>query len=292
MPEDEFLHELNTALGFKLGSGDAPAYVHERAVANNPLSFQHAAEQQAYGTFGSPAQRTPAGKLWTAVNSLADALSTSIIAASGAVDGFRAPPSVTGLVSPRASFPLRLQGANSLTAPHTAVVGDAAHTMHPLAGQNLNFGLADVTSLTAAVAKATASGAEIGGPLMLQDYERARAPANTAMMLALDTVKRLYAAPPSPLSWLRNIGMAGVNALPPVKAAITSIAMGKDGEEALQRLLQAAPGAAAAAGAAASVLHHSPPIQQAKAALQQGGSLAQDLVQGARRAASKRRSQV
>ena len=291
MPEDEFLHELNCALGFKLADSAAGApstYVHERAVASNPLSFQHASETRSFGAFGSPASRSPAGSLWTTVNSVAGALCTSVIAASGAMDGFRAPPSVAAVESIRASFPLRLQGANSLTAPHVAIVGDAAHTMHPLAGQNLNFGLADVSSLTASVLKAQASGGAVGGTMMLEDYARSRTAANAAMMLALDSVKRLYAAPPSPLSWLRNIGMAGINALPPVKAAIASIAMGKDGADAVRKLLKNAPaGAAAAAGAARSVLQHSPPLQQAKAAVAQGTSLLTDVLDGAQRAATR-----
>jgi len=292
MPEEQFLHALNTALGFKLAAGAhadvSNAYVHDRAVASNPLSFQHAAESAAFGTFGSSASRSPAGGLWTAVNSIADAVSTSLIAASGAMDGFRAPPSVIGLESKRASFPLRLQGANNLTAPQVAIIGDAAHTMHPLAGQNLNFGLADVTSLTASLAKAQACGGEVGGTLMLEDYARSRTAANTAMMLALDTVKRLYALPPSPISWLRNIGMASINALSPVKAAITSLAMGKDGEDALRRLVRATPAIGAAAGAAQSVFQNAPPLQQAKAAVKQGSSLAQDIVKGAQRAAASR----
>ena len=112
-------------------------------------------------------------------------------------------------------FPLTLEQAQ-MTGPGIALAGDAAHRLHPLAGQGLNLGLGDVEALAQAV-----GGRErfrsAGDPRVLQRYQRARAEPVLAMRVATDGLHRLFGARNAPLAWLRNAGMQAVDALPFIK---------------------------------------------------------------------------
>jgi len=112
-------------------------------------------------------------------------------------------------------FPLTLDQAR-MTAPGIALAGDAAHRVHPLAGQGLNLGLGDVEALARAVA-----GREpyrtAGDARVLRRYQRARAESVFAMRLATDGLYRLFGARAAPLAWLRNAGMHWVDASPFLK---------------------------------------------------------------------------
>lgn len=117
--------------------------------------------------------------------------------------------------SPLYGFPLTLE-QSQMTGPGIALVGDAAHRLHPLAGQGLNLGLGDVEALARIVA-GRESFRPAGDPLVLRRYQRARAEPVLAMRLATDGLHRLFGAPGAPLAWLRNAGMRWVDALPFVK---------------------------------------------------------------------------
>ncbi len=128
--------------------------------------------------------------------------------------------------SQRFAFPLRQRHAVDYVQPGVALVADAAHTIHPLAGQGINLGLADVAVLAAEVTAGTARGAGPGDFALLRRYQRQRKGENLLMMAAMDGFKRLFEQDALPLRWLRNTGLKGVNRLPPVKQQLMRHAMG------------------------------------------------------------------
>ncbi|MEO1081393.1 MAG: UbiH/UbiF/VisC/COQ6 family ubiquinone biosynthesis hydroxylase [Pseudomonadota bacterium] len=128
--------------------------------------------------------------------------------------------------APRKAFPLRQRHAVDYVMPGAALVGDAAHTIHPLAGQGINLGLADVDVLAQELRRARGLGLEAGDIAVLRRYQRRRKGDNLRMMAAMDGFKRLFGSDALPLRWLRNTGMRGVASLPAVKRRIIREAMG------------------------------------------------------------------
>jgi ubiquinone biosynthesis UbiH/UbiF/VisC/COQ6 family hydroxylase len=124
------------------------------------------------------------------------------------------------------AFPLRYLSSDRLIAPRVAFVGDAAHLMHPLAGQGLNAGLGDVAALLAIVSSAQTLGRDIGSTQLLRAYERSRAESLCLMLKTTDTLQRLFAQPAAPWKRLRNWGMNAVNRLPVVKKTLVAYASG------------------------------------------------------------------
>lgn len=127
----------------------------------------------------------------------------------------------------RASFPLWLQHAYTYTAPRVALIADAAHGIHPIAGQGLNLGFRDIDALWSLLTAARESGDDFGGDVLLQDYERLRRVDNMAMAGATDILNRLFsnAAPGLPL--LRQTGLRLVARMPAVKRFFMHQAMGR-----------------------------------------------------------------
>lgn len=128
--------------------------------------------------------------------------------------------------SPRSAFPLRQRHAVNYVEPGVALIADAAHTIHPLAGQGINLGLADVDELAGVVVEARQRGLPPGALSVLQRYQRRRKGSNLAMMAAMDGFRHLFGSRRLPLRWLRNVGLRQVDALPAVKKRLMRQAMG------------------------------------------------------------------
>lgn len=116
-----------------------------------------------------------------------------------------------------ASFPLKFRHADTYVGERVALVGDAAHTIHPLAGQGLNQGQGDVQSLVKAIEYAVAHGQDLGTQMWLEPYNAERYAANHVLMGVCDKLHKLYSFDSGPLVPLRSIGLRAVNALGPLK---------------------------------------------------------------------------
>ncbi|WP_198265095.1 UbiH/UbiF/VisC/COQ6 family ubiquinone biosynthesis hydroxylase [sulfur-oxidizing endosymbiont of Gigantopelta aegis] len=135
------------------------------------------------------------------------------------------------LTSERASFPLRLRHANQYVQEHLALIGDAAHTVHPLAGQGVNLGLLDAAVLAEEILRAHEQQRVLGGLATLRRYERRRKGENIAMLAAMDGFKRLFSNDITPFKLLRNSGLNLADKLSPVKNLLIKRAMGLLGEQ-------------------------------------------------------------
>lgn len=122
--------------------------------------------------------------------------------------------------SPLFGFPLTLEGSD-MVAPHVALVGDAAHRVHPLAGQGLNLGLGDVEELISILTDKEPY-RNAGDLRVLHRYRRARAEPILAMRMATDSLHKLFAVQASPVVWARNLGMLCVDRLPLLKRLLIS----------------------------------------------------------------------
>lgn len=167
-------------------------------------------------------------QLAAAVNFAASALQTLPTSSPSSLATFAPPPQYTHAPGKRLSFPLRFQQASVYSAHRLALIGDTAHALHPMAGQGLNLGLHDVAALLRTLDDAARSGGDVGSPVVLTAYTAAAHPTSLFMSLGVDAIGRVYAAQSPPLAALRGLGMAAVNALPPVKNFFTSVAMGLD----------------------------------------------------------------
>jgi 2-polyprenyl-6-methoxyphenol hydroxylase-like FAD-dependent oxidoreductase len=129
------------------------------------------------------------------------------------------------LAGPRAQWPLMLAQAEQFSGPGWVLVGDAAHVVHPLAGQGLNLGLADVAAL-AEVLAAREAWRPLGDPRLLARYARARVGAVRAMAQVTDGLLHLFASEQAWVKELRNRGLSLANQLPPLKRLLTGRALG------------------------------------------------------------------
>lgn len=134
------------------------------------------------------------------------------------------------LLSPRQGFPLSLMHAPDYVRPRIALIGDAAHRVHPLAGQGVNLGYADAASLAQIVLQAAREDKDIGAVAVLRRYERWRKGDNVAMLALTDGLKRLFAVDQPAVVGLRNIGMSVTQRLTPVKRKLMRLASGLDGD--------------------------------------------------------------
>ncbi len=126
----------------------------------------------------------------------------------------------------RWSYPLSAMVARGTVDHRLAIVGDAAHTVHPVAGQGVNLGWRDAHTLAEVLGKAKRLGLDIGSKSILQEYQRRRR-VDTASILAMsDGMVRLFSNQSSTLSFLRNTGLGIVNQVPPLKRRLMRHAMG------------------------------------------------------------------
>jgi 2-octaprenylphenol hydroxylase len=129
------------------------------------------------------------------------------------------------LSSPRAAFPLVLVRAHDYCRTGVALVGDAAHCVHPLAGQGMNLGLADAVCLADTLSTACVAGEHIGDLRVLDRYVRVRKGANLAMQIAFDALNRLFRLDEWAMP-LRKLGLAAVDGVPAVKRLLMRRALG------------------------------------------------------------------
>ena len=132
--------------------------------------------------------------------------------------------------SPREAYPLRSQHAENYVLPGIALVGDAAHVIHPLAGQGVNLGLLDAARLCETLTTARAAGRSISSLATLRRYERARRGENLAVMRAMEGFNLLFSNSLPPLALVRNLGLRLTHAVAPVKNLMVRRAMGLDGD--------------------------------------------------------------
>lgn len=132
-------------------------------------------------------------------------------------------------VGPRFSYPLTLQMADRYVDQRLALVGDAAHGMHPVAGQGMNYGLRDVAVLIESVVQASRLGLDVGAPEGLRRYQRLRGIDNAIMLAATDGIVRLFSNDIEPLRLARTAGLAVVDRMGPLKRYFMQHAMGTTG---------------------------------------------------------------
>ncbi len=140
------------------------------------------------------------------------------------------------LAGPRFTYPLNLTLANSYVAPRVALVGDAAHGVHPIAGQGLNLGLRDVAALAQVLVEAARRGEDIGTIDVLERYQSWRRFDSTILALGMDGVNRLFSNDNPLLRGVRDLGMGIVNAIPSLRRGFMRQAAGLKGD--LPRLLE------------------------------------------------------
>jgi 2-octaprenyl-6-methoxyphenol hydroxylase len=199
-------------------------YAQSGVVATVALERPHDGVAHQYFLPGGPLAILPltgdrASLVWTEKASRADAL------AQGSPQAFEAYLArrfgeMLGrprLLGPRFTYPLKLQIADSLTAPRVALIGDAAHAVHPLAGQGLNMGLKDVAALAEVLVDARRIGEDFGGPLALERYARWRRFDAASLAVTTDLMSRLFSNDHPSVRAVRGVGMALVNRIAPAR---------------------------------------------------------------------------
>jgi 2-octaprenyl-6-methoxyphenol hydroxylase len=134
------------------------------------------------------------------------------------------------VIGPRRAFPLGLFTARTFIGKRLALVGDAAHIIHPIAGQGLNMGLRDVAALAEAIADATRLGLDPGGPEVLERYQRWRRFDTMTMGIATDGLNRLFSNHSDVLRLVRDIGLGLVERIPTLKRIFIREAAGFTGD--------------------------------------------------------------
>jgi 2-octaprenyl-6-methoxyphenol hydroxylase len=143
------------------------------------------------------------------------------------------------LAGARFTYPLSLSLAERFVVPRVALVGDAAHGVHPIAGQGLNLGLRDVAALAEVLILARRRGEEPGAPAALEEYQRWRRFDATALALGMDAVNRVFSSDNPVLRLGRDLGMGLVSAMPGLRRGFIRQAAGLTGE--LPKLLAGKP---------------------------------------------------
>jgi len=223
-----------------------PAYGQSGVVATVRLSAPHGGVAHEYFLPGGPFAILPltdqrASLVWTEPTRAAEALRGASDAAFlshlnrrfGEFLGTARPE------GPRFVYPLELSLATALTAPRIALIGDAAHGVHPVAGQGLNMGLKDVAALTEVLTDARMLGEDIGAEPVLERYAQWRRFDTVALTLAFDAFVKLFSNDIAPVRAVRDLGMAAVNRIAPLRRAFMHEAGGATGD--LPKLLRGEP---------------------------------------------------
>ena len=132
------------------------------------------------------------------------------------------------VAGPQGAFPLCARHARNYVLPNLALIGDAAHAIHPLAGQGANLGLQDAAELAAQVARALEAGLHPGDRPVLRRYERARTGANAPMLHLMTGLNRLFATDSAIIREIRTAGMRAFNRSGPIRERAVKVALGVD----------------------------------------------------------------
>ena len=220
-------------------SGIVCALAHERPhggvafehfLPSGPFAVLPLVDGPAPGAAGTPLHRSSI--VWTERHDLARHMMTVGPERFAAEAERRFGPALGGLAlsGKRWIYPLRFGLADRMVAPRLALLGDAAHSIHPIAGQGLNLGLRDVAALTEVLTEAKRLGQDLGSMAVLRRYERWRRADNTALALAMDGLNRLFSNDLGPLRLARDLGLAAVGRLPAAKRLFMRHAMGLVGD--------------------------------------------------------------
>ena len=136
-------------------------------------------------------------------------------------------PHVERLVGNRACFPLQVAQSYPYVRPRFALVGDAAHSVHPLAGQGFNLALADVAVLVERIEQAVRNGEDVGSHAVLQDYQKRRLLDNSFSLAGIDAVQKIFSVQSAPFAYARGLGMMAIDKLPVLKNLLARKAMGQ-----------------------------------------------------------------
>lgn len=221
-------------------------YGQSGVVATVRLGRDHGNVAHEYFLPGGPFAILPltdqrASLVWTETTRRAEALRTASDAAFSAHLMRRFGEFLDGATveGPRFVYPLSLSLAEQLTAPRIALIGDAAHGVHPVAGQGLNMGLKDAAALAEVLAEALRLGEDIGAGTVLDRYARWRRFDNVALSAGFDAFVRLFSTDLPPVRLARGLGIALVNRIGPLRRAFMHEAGGATGD--LPRLLKGEP---------------------------------------------------
>jgi 2-octaprenyl-6-methoxyphenol hydroxylase len=143
------------------------------------------------------------------------------------------------LAAPRSSYPLGFHHAARITDTRLALVGDAAHAIHPIAGQGLNLGFRDVAALAQVLVEAARLGLDLGDSTVLDRYQRWRSLDTMMVAAATDTLTRIYGVRGKTASAVRRFGMGLIDRVGPVKERLMAEARGTSGD--LPLLLRGLP---------------------------------------------------
>jgi 2-octaprenyl-6-methoxyphenol hydroxylase len=142
-------------------------------------------------------------------------------------------------LAPRSSFPLGFHHAAQITASRLALIGDAAHAIHPIAGQGLNLGFRDVAALAEVLVEGARLGLDLGDQQLLTRYQRWRSLDALSVAFATDSLTRIYGVPGATASAIRRFGMGLVGRISPLRNRLMSEARGTSGD--LPLLLRGLP---------------------------------------------------
>lgn len=134
------------------------------------------------------------------------------------------------LIAPASSYKLGYHHAETYVAPRLALIGDAAHGMHPIAGQGLNLGLRDVAAMAQVLVESARLGLDLGAPAVLARYMAWRRLDASMVLGVTDALNRLFALKGSVPAAVRRIGLAAVERIPPLKARLMAEARGETGD--------------------------------------------------------------
>jgi len=203
---------------------------HERFLPAGPFAVLPMTDDPAHGHRSSI--------VWTETASLAPAM-LALSEADFALELYRRFGPWLGdvrVIGGRWSYPLRFLHAETYVKPRLALVGDAAHTMHPIAGQGLNIGLRDVAALAETLVESKRLGLDVGSAAVLERYQRWRRFDNQVLLTVTDALNRLFSNDLAPVRLARDLGIAAVDRMGPLKRFFMRHAMGTVGE--LPRLLR------------------------------------------------------